>query len=392
MKVNIVDAPCGTGKTTAMINYINDNPDKRFMVITPYLSEITRFIKTCPNLRFKQPVEHGRKLDSLKKLITAGRNICSTHALFRYFDKETIELIDAIGYELILDEVNDVVEQYALDSKDLETMLEKYAEYDTSTGKIIWTDLEYEGNKYKKERNLSETGTLYYFKGCVLVWVFPVDVFSVYKNVFILTYMFDKQIQARYFDLHDVSYNYSYVKDFKLTSEEQVYNVNFSDLINIYDGSLNSIGDNQKALSSGWYTRAGSDLKKIMKNNIYNFFFNIAKSKSSENMWTCFKKNKKDLAGKGYTKGFVPMNARATNEFINKRSLVFPINAFHNPMVVNFFHDKGVTVSHDNHAISTLIQWLFRSRIRRGEKVNLYLPSKRMRTLLEQWIEGNDVV
>lgn len=34
-----------------------------------------------------------------------------------------------------------------------------------------------------------------------------------------------------------------------------------------------------------------------------------------------------------------------------------------------------------------MIQWIWRSAIRNGEEISLYLPSKRMRDLLTEWIE-----
>ena len=38
--INIIDAMCGTGKTSAAINYINESDsEKSFIFITPYLEE-----------------------------------------------------------------------------------------------------------------------------------------------------------------------------------------------------------------------------------------------------------------------------------------------------------------------------------------------------------------
>lgn len=47
------------------------------------------------------------------------------------------------------------------------------------------------------------------------------------------------------------------------------------------------------------------------------------------------------------------------------------------------------------YALSILIQWVFRSAIRNGKKIKIYIPSERMRYLLKEWIqnlyEGNDL-
>ena len=48
--VNIVDAPCGQGKTLSAINYINNsNDDERFLYITPFLTEVERIKRECIN-------------------------------------------------------------------------------------------------------------------------------------------------------------------------------------------------------------------------------------------------------------------------------------------------------------------------------------------------------
>ncbi len=45
----------------------------------------------------------GTKLNNLKDLIVKGKDIVSTHALFKRIDNELIELIEMQGYTLILD-------------------------------------------------------------------------------------------------------------------------------------------------------------------------------------------------------------------------------------------------------------------------------------------------
>ena len=82
-KVNIVDAIMGAGKTQSIMNYINQSNDK-FLVITPFLDEITRYKSYCKEKNFKSPKFENKKtkLDDIKSLIEKGENIVSTHALF----------------------------------------------------------------------------------------------------------------------------------------------------------------------------------------------------------------------------------------------------------------------------------------------------------------------
>ena len=38
--ITVMDAPCGAGKSTWAIKYINSNPQVNFIVITPFLKEV----------------------------------------------------------------------------------------------------------------------------------------------------------------------------------------------------------------------------------------------------------------------------------------------------------------------------------------------------------------
>lgn len=49
---------------------------------------------------------------------------------------------------------------------------------------------------------------------------------------------------------------------------------------------------------------------------------------------------------------------------------------------------NGVELNQDLYAISELLQWIWRSAIRDGECIDLYLPSVRMRELLGMWVLG----
>ena len=90
-KINIVDAICGEGKSTSLINYINnkENCNKKFLYITPFLSEIERIKQECPNKNFKSPeCNKGAKIYDIKRLLSKGENIVSSHALFKKFDED----------------------------------------------------------------------------------------------------------------------------------------------------------------------------------------------------------------------------------------------------------------------------------------------------------------
>lgn len=112
-------------------------------------------------------------------------------------------------------------------------------------------------------------------------------------------------------------------------------------------------------------------------------------------MWTTFKAYYDSLKDKGLYKSFVPFNKRACNDYANKHYLAYCINNFPRTLEYGFYASKNVILNSDMYALSILVQWVFRSAIRKGEEIWVYIPSKRMRWLLMQWIknlcEGNDL-
>ncbi|MFJ8088778.1 hypothetical protein ACIQ7N_11300 [Lysinibacillus sp. NPDC095746] len=81
------------------------------------------------------------------------------------------------------------------------------------------------------------------------------------------------------------------------------------------------------------------------------------------------------------------MHVLSTN--LRKKSLAYAVNRFMNTYEKKFFLSKGVEVVEDMYALSELFQWIWRSQIRDGEAINLYIPSKRMRTILQDYLESD---
>jgi hypothetical protein len=185
----------------------------------------------------------------------------------------------------------------------------------------------------------------------LLMWTFPIDVFQSFKEVYVLTYLFRGQIQRYYYDLYNVEYTYKSVANinnkYELTEYIEKYDMtSIRNNINILQDKINNIGDDKYSLSSSWFDK---DKNKLLidqlKNNIGNYYKHKLKSKANDNMWTTYKRYKGKLSGKGYTKGFVSLTARATNEYVDKKNLVYCANIFLNPIVKQFFLNKNIKVN-----------------------------------------------
>ena len=68
------------------------------------------------------------------------------------------------------------------------------------------------------------------------------------------------------------------------------------------------------------------------------------------------------FAGEAY--GFLPWNAQATNDYCEVEAMAYLLNVYYHPTVKAYFEHLGGNVSPDLYALSALLQWVWRSRIR----------------------------
>lgn len=407
-KIHVCDAIMGMGKTSAAINYINSAPpDKKFIFLTPYLSECDRIQEACPTKRFVQPEEtRGSKLNDLRNHLFAGRNIASTHALLSRYTPDIVDLIRKQGYSLILDEVYEVA-QNLFDKKcsraNLKILLRAGAlSIDEQTG-LLSQGEEFEdgyGSFGSIMEKITQGKVSVYGKEKSVVWLFPSDTLAAFDEIFILTFMFDAQPMRCYLD--DIGLDYDYIG--VCCSEDGFYNfadwqtanrdeTDYSQLIHILDREkLNRVGDEDNSLSSGWFdrdveNRNAKNIKQLLR-NLINIQQKVWHCPSKQFLWTVYTKAQPYMSERHVKKNFVPFNVRATNKYRDKTHLAYCVNLFKHPDVYNYFFSRGIKMNTDKWALSEMLQWLWRSAIRDGKEIWVYVPSRRMRHLLEDWIAG----
>ena len=396
--IYVIDEMMGRGKTSAMINHINNSPDdKRFLFITPYLGEVTRIKKACAEKRFYEPMEVGTKSDHIKDLIRGRSNIVSTHYLFSLFTQETCNLLRDAGYTLVVDEAQSISGGLATTKYDTK-FLKRLVTISDDDG-VAWNVDDYEG-VYDKYKDVIKSGNVYQYNDSFWVTIMPPELFRVFEDIYIMTYMFQDQMQRCYFDMVGLPYQYLYVSGDNLDNYAispvrcPAAPVDYSKLIHIVDDSkLNDIGEGYFDLSKSWYRKnAGTNEIVVLGRKCRNFFRD---TKSADSLWTTFKCDNwgrenwvKEISGRGgFKKGFLPCNARATNDFRGRTHVAYLINRFPNSVQFNFFAKKGVNLDRDKFALSEMLQWIWRSGIRDERKIELYMPSSRMRRLLVNWMK-----
>ncbi len=401
--ISVCDMLTGAGKTSAAISRMNEDVESNYIFITPYRAETQRIKDACPSRDFYLPKNKGKgKLKNLEQLLLQRRNIASTHALFQNYTDKTISLIREGNYKLILDEAFDVVEQIKIHKHDIQMLFrDKKIEYcDENQEQVRWIDKEYKGDAFRKLKEKIEDGNVVYYSNELMLWNFPIEAFKAFKDVIILTYLFESQVQKYYYDLNNIQ-----IKYIGTAQDKQTGNYYFTDnivqpdhakyLINkihiLDDEKLNAIGEKENALSSSWYDRemdkTRQPLISLLKNNLNNALRHKFDCSSKTCIWTTFEKARPKLSGGGYTKGFVQWNCRATNEYRDRYHVAYCVNVYMLPTLKNYFLSHGVTVLEDDYALSEMIQFIFRSAIRENKDIWIYIPSSRMRYLLMDWLK-----
>lgn len=394
----------GTGKSSAAITYLNEHSKEKFIYITPYLDEAKRIKKACPKLRFIEPSDklkqyNFKKSEHTAALINEGRNITTTHQAFKRYTSETLDDIRRQKYTLIIDENVDVLETFNFHQDDLKIAIDAgYIEEIDGIYSIV--------NENYKGRALHELFSLLKSRDLIKItdkddnslfyWVIPPELFTSFKDVFILTYMFRGHSLHHFMNIYNIPYEYIGIertedgnyKFGKYPGYTPEYVKHLGDMLHILDRSkINDVGDDYYALSMNWFKKDDSNIEQL-KRNVSNCFNNIWRDiPADRKLWGSYNGECNKIRGKGYTKSFLTFNAKATNEYRKRDCLVYIANLFMNVNEKKFYQKYGINVDENIYALSIMVQWIWRSAIRDGEEVYLYIPSKRMRTLLKNWIE-----
>lgn len=414
--IKICDSIMGSGKTQSAITYINEHLNERFIYITPYLAEADRIRQSCLAAHFRKPSnkipESGfSKVEHTAVLIAEGANIATTHQCFKLYTREMLNEIKEKGYTLLLDESLSIFEKFEYKERDLQLLIEAgVMERRGDVYVLTEAGYSYDGDLLKDVVRLAKCRELIDIEGetadengqsCLHYWSLPLSFITSFKDVIVMTYLFHGQTMQQYLRMNRVPYTYIGVckeedgtyrfsdKATKLPAHVKQIKEHLHILDN--DKMNNNFGRNIWTTGSmSWFENHPEEVEQLRK-NIANFFRHYCHDiDSSKFMWATYAKDKNKLKGKGYTKGFVSHNARASNDYRDRTRLAYACNPFMNCGEKIYFRNNGIRVDEDAFALSMLIQWVWRSAIRDGQDVYLYLPMSRMRRVLTRWLDSLD--
>lgn len=262
------------------------------------------------------------------------------------------------------------------------------------------------------------------------------EVFTVLDNIYVMTHRFESSMLRAYFELFDIPYELASVKkddtgEYYVCDYDPEIDLQFRSkmkgLITVYDGkyNFNEAQKNTRHMfsSTWWDKRAAKAGLELLSSYTRNYFKTLhASAKNEAIMWTCPTKHQDRLSRERFLRAehlatisdeefalldkdtqeaklncFVPCNMRASNNYSNRWALAYLCNLHYHPDLKGLFVDKNpkrirngekaIVLDDDEFALSSLIQWICRSRLRNDEPVYLYIPSKRMRNLLLDWLD-----
>lgn len=405
--IHIVDSVMGTGKTQACIAWMRQHPEQKYLYVTPYLDECSRIQASAPELDFQQPQENKTKSADLLRLLSEGKNITTTHELLSLMKDSDVEYIKKFKYILFLDEELSCIENLSIESADLDFLMKNnFVQVEQNTKEVRWTNPDNKKSKlighYKED---IQRKPHYLVKDNVLMWLFQLDVLKAFESVYILTFLFSSSIMAGYLINNDVSFDFCHVENgsfadgYKRVTQEE--KASFKELIEIYEGSYNDNWygktrkkDDRFLLSQNWFSKQSNSLRiNQLRNNAYNFVRYKCKAHKEDVLWTSYKDYADALTSDKLTyqsrkSNWLAWNTKATNQYADRTVLVYLLNVFPNPLFKNYLENDNFQFNEDDYALSALLQWIWRSAIRNGKKVTIYIPAPRMRQLLTDWLNG----
>lgn len=416
--VEVVDCIMGAGKSTECFKWINKNPEDKYIYVSPMLTEVGvdgRIHKEVLGTEFISPNldEHTTKKDHLKDLLESGDNIACTHNLYLAMTKEHFKLIEKFNYTVILDEEVDVIKTYGVySSSDIQFLIDKKEiVVDDKDGAITWIG-EHESvkdydHKYYKLKNLCDKRAVYLNRGLsakknILVSHIPLELLTSAKRVIVITYMFKGSVLDCFLRLKGIKTKPCLdIVPTKVRSPED-----FRKLITLIPPNKKTV---DLKMSATWWKDLKDEQKKAV-NSIANHIKNTANSygfTAKDVMWTCPKDNaylvssdKKTL--KLNPSGFVKykdedgdlkfcwlsVHTRATNDYADKKMVAHCYNRFPVQPVKVYLASCGFPIDEERYAVSSLLQFTWRSQIRKDLPIVLLISNQRMCTLFIKWLKG----
>lgn len=429
--VQIIDRICGAGKTSDMIASLDDI--RRYLIVTPLLDDVQDIINRSdvlltqpearPELRGSDSfgIAHTKR-GHLYDLLTSGDSVVTTHALYNDIAWAAREGL-LTGYDIIIDEVPKTSDVLSSGAKNTtgdkinslvwrnQYLRDGYAEI--AANKQVVPTQKWADDVARQENTLSQTlyaqaeaGCLW-TSGCtVLVWELSSVLLSVGRSCTVMTYRFKGSLLQAFMQKHGIRHTINEGRETELAEEEARLRAKAKELITLkgIDGignmKLTAGAMDPAKLTTAQQTKIVNALKKLRCKELKDAVSGSVLVTCLKGLW--FEGGNSDKSRPG---PICKVGRKTTGLFSLCRwsaNVTRGTNAFSECDTVIYFYDKnlhpgvantlGVSAQGDFnelYAVSEMVQFIYRSCLRKGEPVTIYMPSARMRGLLQAWLDGD---
>lgn len=436
MEIEVIDELMGNGKTTTVLRCIENDyitNGRKWLYCTEYLNELHTRTEENPDaagLWCFPTNDAGTKLSSFLSLVNERKGLIGiTHNLLKLLatqpDAQAFMLWR--GYSLYIDETISLIDVCKVKQGDFMMWLNNglIAIDSAQNGKVIRTDKEANTaglastfDWFEKECRSgcihasirqSEKGTLF----VPVTDHVPAGMLRKFDRVILTTYLFEGSAMHSYFKLNNITPIKSDIGVQNRVTMQQV-----RELLRI-DDKYNRHFEGH-SLSASWYKEALAGKHPKVIDLLNRTIRNAAeKHGCDKNHSLLGYTHPTDLLPNGgkqkgfvkperykpqvFIKGsdgkptkavdrsrscFIPCNARASNEYAHKKVMIHAFNRYPNQAVKSYLEDVGFPIDQDRFALSEMVQWIWRSCIRKGEELTVIVLSERMNKLLKEWLTG----
>ena len=405
--LTIVDYPCGLGKTNALLSILEARPDLLVLVVVQTLSEVDRIISSVPKGRIYAPEGpgslHRTKGEQLEPLVHAGRSIVITHNLY-----ERAGILANQGafssYQVIIDEVPNAVSvsDLVLDPVSFKEFYIDPGYFSLREGGLVVMTYKGDDEEARLKQALDErlisnirSGRLYYDGKKHFIQTIPTSLFTHADSVTVLTFLSEGSLFLKFLEKHQIDYRV--LRSSKCNQEFQqrarenlkIHRMPSLDKVSFgyskqtsYKPKSKEVGSIRNALKNlKQRDLVGVDLKNLIITCAKQNWFHRSGSSYNEAKPSLFSIDSRMFKGANW----LPNTTRGTNDYLHCTHAIYLYEQNANPILLNWLNANDAQFKSD-YSLTEMVQWIWRTRLRRGEPVHVYMPSKRMRGLLQAWL------
>lgn len=429
MQIEVLESLPGNGKSHATLRYIEAaaiaDSKVKWVYATEYLDEIEKRTSENPAAAglWRTPTD-GEKISKFIDMLQEPKVqlIAITHALLLIAsrDSEVNTLLKQNGYNLFLDESIELISVYGgcTQGNFKIAATKEWFTVNGPHGKVTWVDEDVANisdtsfNRLARDANKGIVFCAIKGDWTSIVQIEKAVIFTQFDRVVVATY----QVEHTIFDAYLTIKGIKRVPCTEIVCGRNVTRATVRDLVGFCHKQDEKFAE--KSLSSTWWDKdaTAEDFKLVnnairntgdkhgCKGNAHLLGFTVPGSKIgvARNAKSIYPRGyphtichvELDVDGKATSTGvkdkaastYIPCNARASNAYAGKTVMVHAFSRFPLQTVSKYLDIHGVVYSKEVFALNEMLQWLYRSALRNGEKITVAVLSKRMRKLLKTWL------